>query len=119
MRAASNDQLAQLIESGVRDRIAWAAFEPNGPKLWARIRRDIGGFMQELFEQGAFQGQKRKDAYFVKCDASTMTQSDIDQGILIVVIGVATVRPAEFVIITIGQMTKPKGGAAANRTACA
>jgi phage tail sheath protein FI len=110
MRDPSVDQLVLRIESSVRERIAWAATEPNGPKLWARIRREVGGYMQGLFEQGAFQGRKRKDAYFVKCDAGTMTQSDLDQGILNVVIGIATVRPAEFVIITIGQMTEHNRG---------
>jgi hypothetical protein len=59
--------------------------------------------MQELFEQGAFQGRTRKDAYFVKCGTDTMTPADIAQGNLIAVIGFAEVRPAEFIVLTIGQ----------------
>ena len=106
MSARSAGKLRRLIEAEVRSRIAWAAFEPNGPKLWSRVRRESGDFMRELFERGAFHGSTLKDAYFVQCGTKTMTRSDIDAGNLIVVIGFAEVRPAEFVILTIGQMVQ-------------
>jgi uncharacterized protein len=106
----SADQLKLAVETGVRTRIAWAAFEPNGPKLWGLVRREVGRFMQELFDQGAFQGRTRKDAYFVKCDANTMTPSDIAEGNLIMIVGFADVRPAEFLVITIGQMVQNAEG---------
>ena len=106
MSAYSADQLKLAVETDVRARIAWAAFEPNGPKLWGRVKREVSRFMQGLFEQGTFQGRKRKDAYFVKCDANTMTPADIAEGNLIVVVGFADVRPAEFVVLTIGQMVQ-------------
>jgi phage tail sheath protein FI len=79
-------------------------FEPNAEPLWAEIRLSIGSFMQDLFRNGAFAGQTPNRAYFVKCDRTTMTQEDIDQGIVNIVVGFAPVEPAEFVIITIQQM---------------
>jgi phage tail sheath protein FI len=78
-------------------------FEPNDEPLWAQIRLAAGAFMNGLFRQGAFQGQKASDAYFVKCDAETTTQTDINLGIVNVLVGFAALRPAEFIILTIKQ----------------
>jgi phage tail sheath protein FI len=72
--------------------------------LWAQLRLTIGSFMQNLYRQGAFQGQTPQAAYFVKCDAETTTQNDINQGIVNVLVGFAPLKPAEFVIIHIQQM---------------
>ena len=58
----------------------WVVFEPNDEPLWAQIRLNVGAFMHDLFRQGAFQGSTPRDAYFVKCDAETTTQNDIDHG---------------------------------------
>jgi hypothetical protein len=99
-------RLALFIEASLILGLQWAVFEPNGEPLWAQIRRSVGNFLYGLFVQGAFAGNTPKDAYFVRCDASTMTQDDIDNGRLNVVVGVAPVRPAEFVIIGIGRWTK-------------
>lgn len=82
----------------------WVVFEPNDESLWAQIRLNIGAFMNNLFKQGAFQGTSPKEAYMVKCDASTTTQNDIDQGIVNIVVGFAPLKPAEFVIISIQQL---------------
>ena len=82
----------------------WAVFEPNAEPLWAQLRTNVGAFLFSLFKQQAFQGLTPQDAYFVKCDGTTMTQSDIDRGIVNIVVGIAPVRPAEFVIISISQM---------------
>jgi uncharacterized protein len=83
----------------------WAVFEPNGPALWANVRRTISDFLFNEFVMGAFLGDKPETSYFVKCDRSTMTQNDIDNGRLVCLVGVAVVKPAEFVIFRIGQWT--------------
>jgi phage tail sheath protein FI len=93
--------LERSIDEGTRR----AVFEPNGDALWANIRRAIEGFLLKEFRSGALLGAKPEQAYFVKCDRSTITQDDLDNGRLIVLIGVAPLRPAEFVIFRIGQWT--------------
>lgn len=83
----------------------WAVFEPNGERLWANVRRTISDFLFNEFQAGALLGDKPEAAYFVKCDRSTMTQNDLDNGRLVCLVGVAALRPAEFVIFRIGQWT--------------
>ena len=92
-------RMALYIEESLFRGTRWAAFEPNDEPLWAQLRLHIGAFMHDLFHQGAFQGASPRDAYFVKCDRTTTTQSDIDNGIVNVVIGFAPLKPAEFVVI--------------------
>jgi phage tail sheath protein FI len=84
-------------------------FEPNDVFLWARVRRTISDFLTGVWRSGALMGTTAEEAYFVKCDETTMTQNDLDNGRLIVVVGIAPVKPAEFVIIRIGQW---QGGSA-------
>ena len=79
-------------------------FEPNDEPLWSQIRLNVGSFMQDLFRKGAFQGTTPRDAYFVRCDKNTTTQSDIDKGIVNILVGFAPLKPAEFVVIQIQQM---------------
>lgn len=79
-------------------------FEPNDERLWAQIRLTIGSFLQGLFRQGAFQGKSPREAYFVKCDAETTTQNDINSGVVNILVGFAPLKPAEFVVIKIQQM---------------
>jgi phage tail sheath protein FI len=76
--------------------------EPNDENLWAQVRLDVSSFLHTAWRAGAFQGRKPEEGYFVKCDRTTMTQDDIDNGRMIVMIGIAPVRPAEFVIFRIG-----------------
>jgi uncharacterized protein len=104
-------RLELFLESSITRGLRWAVFEPNGPPLWDRIRTSVEDFLLGLLRQGALQGDKPQEAFFVRCDASTMTQHDIDQGILILVIGVAPLRPAEFVIIGIGSSGKAHSSA--------
>jgi len=80
-------------------------FEPNAEPLWARVRRSITNFLTLVWRNGALEGTKPEEAFFVKCDRTTMTQTDIDSGRLFCVVGVAPVKPAEFVIIRIGLWT--------------
>jgi hypothetical protein len=93
--------LERSIDRGTQ----WAVFEPNGERLWANVRRTIEDFLLNEFMMGALLGTKPEQAYFVKCDRSTMTQNDLDNGRLVCLIGVAALRPAEFVIFRIGQWT--------------
>ena len=93
--------LERSIDKGTH----WAVFEPNGDALWASIRRAIESFLLNEFQSGALLGAKPAQAYFVRCDRSTITQDDLDNGRLIVLIGVAPLKPAEFVIFRIGQWT--------------
>jgi uncharacterized protein len=97
-------RLALLIEESLYRGLKFAVFEPNDEPLWAQIRLAAGAFMNNLFRQGAFQGQKARDAYFVKVDSETTTQNDINLGIVNVVVGFAPLKPAEFVVITIQQL---------------
>jgi hypothetical protein len=86
-------------------------FEPNAEPLWAQIRLNIGAFMTVLFRQGAFAGTTPRDAFFVKCDAETTTQDDVNLGIVNIAVGFAPLKPAEFVVIRIQQMAGQTGGA--------
>jgi hypothetical protein len=96
--------LERSIDKGTQ----WAVFEPNGERLWANVRSTIADFLLNEWQMGALLGDKPELAYFVKCDRSTMTQNDLDNGRLVCLIGVAPLRPAEFVIFRIGQWTADK-----------
>jgi len=93
------------LEHSIDKGTQWAVFEPNGEALWANVRRTIEDFLLNEWTMGALLGDKPEKAYFVKCDRSTMTQNDLDNGRLVCLIGVAALRPAEFVIFRIGQWT--------------
>ena len=93
--------LERSIDKGTQ----WAVFEPNGPQLWGTVRRTVEDFLFNEWQMGALLGDKPEKAFFVRCDRSTMTQNDLDNGRLVCLIGVAPLRPAEFVIFRIGQWT--------------
>nr|MBA2362498.1 phage tail sheath family protein [Chloroflexia bacterium] len=97
-------RLALFLQESLYRGTQWAVFEPNDEPLWAELRLNIGAFLQNMFRQGAFQGQAAKDAYFVKVDRETTTQHDINLGIVNIVIGFAPLKPAEFVILKFQQM---------------
>jgi phage tail sheath protein FI len=96
-------RLAYYIEESVVRGIKWATFEPNDQALWAQIQLSVNAFMHTLFTQGAFQGTTPPQAYFVKCDSTTTTPADMENGIVNIVIGFAAIRPAEFVMLHIQQ----------------
>ena len=100
---------ALLIEESLYRGTQWAAFEPNDEPLWASLRTCVGNFLDALFRAGAFQGASPRDAYFVRCDRSTTTEADIDQGVVNILIGFAPLKPAEFVIIRIQQVAAAGG----------
>jgi phage tail sheath protein FI len=93
-----------FLEESLYRGLQWVVFEPNDEPLWAQIRLNVGAFLHNLFRLGAFQGASPRDAYFVKCDAETTTQTDIDLGIVNIIVGFAPLKPAEFVIIKIQQL---------------
>jgi uncharacterized protein len=93
------------LEESINRGIQWVVFEPNDAPLWARARQSISQFLRTEWRNGALMGATEDEAFFVKCDRTTMTQADIDNGLLRCIIGVAPVKPAEFVIIRIAQWT--------------
>ncbi|QHN04127.1 phage tail sheath family protein [Granulicella sp. WH15] len=95
---------ANYIEESLFEGLKWVVFEPNDYRLWSQIRLNVTSFMQTLFQQGAFQGASAQSAYFVKCDGETTTQTDINSGVVNVLVGFAPLKPAEFVVIQIQQM---------------
>jgi len=95
---------ALYIEESLFRGTKWVVFEPNDESLWAQIRLNVGSFMHDLFRQGAFQGKTPTDAYVVKCDSQTTTQTDIDHGIVNIYVAFAPLKPAEFVVIQIQQL---------------
>jgi hypothetical protein len=99
-------RLTLYLEESLYRGTKWVVFEPNDAPLWSQIRVSVGTFMHDLFRQGAFQGMTPRDAYFVKCDGETTTQSDIDRGVVNVEIGFAPLKPAEFVVLRIQQIVR-------------
>jgi uncharacterized protein len=97
--------LERSIDEGTR----WVVFEPNSEDVWKRVATLVQEFLYKVWRSGALQGSVPEQAFFVRCDRSTITQSDVDNGRLICEVGVAPVRPAEFVIIRIGQRTSEAG----------
>jgi phage tail sheath protein FI len=97
-------RLALFLEESLYRGTQWVVFEPNDEPLWAQIRLNLGAFMNGLFRQGAFQGTKPSDAFFVKCDSETTTQADRNLGIVNILVGFAPLKPAVFVVITIQQI---------------
>ena len=97
-------RLALFLEESLYRGTQWVVFEPNDEPLWAKIRLNVGAFMNGLFRQGAFQGSTPSQAFYVKCDAETTTQADRNLGIVNIEVGFAPLKPAEFVIIKIQQI---------------
>lgn len=98
-------RMALFIEQTLFRNLGWVVFEPNDEPLWVAIRISIENFMLSLFNQGAFQGSKPSQAFQVKCDSSTTTQTDIDNGIVNIIVAFAPLKPAEFVIVKIAQLS--------------
>jgi len=94
-----------FIEASIDRGTQWVVFEPNGPRLWQRVRSTVSDFLFNEWRNGALLGNAPAEAFFVRADRTTMTQNDIDNGRLIVEVGIAPVNPAEFVIFRIGQKT--------------
>jgi phage tail sheath protein FI len=94
-----------MIERSIKRGTLWAVFEPNDQLLWSRIRVSVGMFLKRMYKSGALMGRSPEEAYFVKCDEETNPPEVIEAGQLVIVIGIAVVKPAEFVIFRIGHLT--------------
>ncbi|MDM0011733.1 phage tail sheath subtilisin-like domain-containing protein [Variovorax sp. J22P168] len=101
----SDRRYFNYLESSIDRGTQWAVFEPNGERLWANVRQTISDYLYNEWRGGALLGSTTEEAFFVRCDRTTMTQNDLDNGRLICLIGVAIIKPAEFVIFRIGQKT--------------
>lgn len=98
-------RLMIFLEHSIDRGLQWVVFEPNAEPLWARVRRSIANFLTVVWRNGALEGTSAEEAFFVKCDRETMTQTDIENGRLICQVGVSPVKPAEYAIIKIGLWT--------------
>lgn len=96
-------RLFNMIEESIAESTRWVVFEPNDQTLWKSIRRDIGAFLTRLWRDGALMGATPEEAFFVKCDAETNPPEVVDAGQVVALIGIAPVKPAEFIIFRIGQ----------------
>ena len=96
---------ALYIEESLYRGLKWVVFEPNDEPLWSQIRLNVGAFMHALFLKRAFQGTTPAQAYFVRCDANTTSQSDVAMGLANIEVGFAPLRPAEFVVLHIALAT--------------
>lgn len=99
-----------FLEHSIDRSTQWAVFEPNGPRLWNNVASAVSDFLFNEWRSGHLAGNTPKEAFFVRCDRSTMTQNDLDNGRMICLIGVAPLYPAEFVIFRIGQWTADHRG---------
>jgi phage tail sheath protein FI len=98
-------QYLDYLKKSLTQQTQWAVFQPNNPKLWANVRQNTNSFLLNEWKQGKLKGARSQEAFYVKCDSTTMTQADINSGRLICLVGVAPTRPAEFVTIRINQWT--------------
>lgn len=95
-----------FVEQSIQQGTRWVVFEPNEEPTWARVRESVGNFMTTLWRNGALMGSTPDEAFFVTCDRTTMTEDDIDNGRLICFIGLAPLKPAEFVTFRIHRNTR-------------
>jgi phage tail sheath protein FI len=102
-----------FIEDSIKQGTQWVVFEPNAEPLWALVTQAVTNFLDTVWRSGALEGLRQEEAFFVRCDRSTMTEDDIANGRLIVLIGIAPVRPAEFVIFRFKQKTRDEVAAVA------
>jgi phage tail sheath protein FI len=98
-------RLFLFVEESIDEGTQWVVFEPNDEKTWARVRQTVRNFLLIVWRDGALRGLTEEEAFFVRCDRTTMTEADIDAGRLICEVGIAPVKPAEFVIFRIQQKT--------------
>jgi hypothetical protein len=96
-------RLLIMIEQSIKRNTRWVVFEPNDRTLWKSVKAEVSRFLSNVYRDGALMGATPEEAFFVKCDEETNPQESIDLGQLVTVIGVAPVKPAEFIIFKIGQ----------------
>jgi hypothetical protein len=92
-----------MIKESIAEGTRWVVFEPNDYTLWKSIRRDVGAFLTGLWRGGALMGRTPEEAFYVKCDDETNPPDVVDAGMVVTLIGIAPVKPAEFVVFRISQ----------------
>jgi hypothetical protein len=92
-----------MVKESIAGGTRWIVFEPNDYTLWKSIKRDISAFLVGLWRDGALMGRTPEEAFFVKCDEETNPPDVIDRGMVVTIIGMAPVKPAEFVVFRISQ----------------
>jgi phage tail sheath protein FI len=95
----------ERVKIALQKQIAFAASERNTPALWSKVRLQLENSLTQEWRNGRLQGTRPSQAFFVKCDRTTMTQDDLDNGRLIVLVGLAFNKPAEFAIVRLSQWT--------------
>jgi phage tail sheath protein FI len=98
-------RLFTFVEESIDEGVQWVVFEPNAEPTWDRLRRSISNFLESVWRSGALMGSQPEEAFYVRCDRTTMTQQEIDTGQLVCYIGLAAVKPAEFVILRYSHKT--------------
>ena len=106
----SDRRFLNFLKHSIYNSMQWAVFEPNGPALWSDVREAVASFLFNQWRNGALLGATPDTAYFVRCDRSVITQDDLDNGRLICEVGVAIIKPAEFLVFKIGQKTADARG---------
>jgi phage tail sheath protein FI len=96
-------RLFSMVEESIARSMRWVVFEPNDMQLWGSIRRDVSAFLTRLWRDGALFGAAPEEAFFVKCDAETNPAEEIDAGRVTTIVGMAPVKPAEFIVFQISQ----------------
>lgn len=103
-------RLALHVEQSILQGLAWRSGEANSEELWARLRTEVAEFLESLFRAGALQGTRPREAFFVKCDSQTTSQADVERGTVRLTLGVAPLKPAEFVILNLEiRQQQPSG----------
>jgi phage tail sheath protein FI len=98
-------RLFNYLEESILEGTEWVVFEPNDLDLWQRIRRTVGSFLLGLWRDGALFGATPEEAFYVKCDRETNPDDVIEKGMVVIEVGVAPVKPAEFVVFQVRQLT--------------
>jgi phage tail sheath protein FI len=104
-RYLSVRRLFNMVEESIEEGTNWIVFEPNDRTLWKHVRRDVGAFLTRVWRDGALMGATPEEAFFVKCDEETNPPEVVDAGQLVAQIGLAPVKPAEFIVFQISQST--------------
>ncbi len=108
--AAPGRQLVSMVEQALMKSTQWVVFEPNNANTWGKVRVEVENYLMLKWRNGAFAGAKPSEAFFVKCGlGETMTAADIEEGRLIIEVGMSVARPSEFFIFTLAQTMSPKG----------
>jgi phage tail sheath protein FI len=98
-------RLLNYLEQSIDKATQFAVFEPNDERLWVSVQRVVEDVLHTAWSNGLLEGRTVDEAYFVRCDRTTMTQDDLDNGRLVLLVGVALLKPAEFEILRISQPT--------------